>query len=374
MPYVTRKCRHKLENTTLTKIGYVSTTFINRNHPINCFLNFILQYHSDTYEIHCYQISSEEPMKDHTFCFDHMPHLRYKEFIKTPLSKIADHIKRDNLDILIDLIHLTSDELSLFDYSPAPTHLSYCAFPASTNHPTMHYKIMDDVSTNKINTNQYYSEQILHMKKGFHVFSPLYEIPVIQHIPHTSLFRMGCFNNPIKITKRMIHCWGTIMSRVPNAHLYLAYHYYSSSFMTQTMIQLFNKDHQSRIHFIGYQSSHKELLNLYNQMDVAIDTYPYNGTTVTCEALSMNVPVVTLTGTFPHSRMGASLLSTIKCTEMITYTNDDYCNTIISMVNPDKNREMRKQIQQNLPLLTNPSDFMEGYEACLTVAATTGDS
>jgi protein O-GlcNAc transferase len=311
-------------------------------------------------------------MNDNTFCFDHMAHIRYTEFIKIPLSEIANHIKQDNIDLLIDLIHLTSDELSLFDYSPAPTHLSYCAFPASTNHPTMHYKIMDDVTTNKINIDRHYSEQILHMKNGFHVFSPLYEIPVIQHIPHTTLFRMGCFNNPIKITKQMIQCWDTIMSRVPNAHLYLAYHYYSSLFLTQTMLQLFNDDHRSRVHFVGYQSSHKELLKLYNQMDVAIDTYPYNGTTVTCEALSMNVPVVTRAGTFPHTRIGASLLTTVQCTEMIAGTDDEYCDVVVSMTNPTKNKIVRQQIQQNLSLLTNPSDFMAGYEACLTVAATTG--
>ena len=338
--------------TTIKRIGYIATCFTNKKHPINCFMNYILKHHSDRFSVYCYQLSDVAG----DFCFSDY-NITYKEFVNESCDIVAKYIKNDEIDILVDLMQLTSDYLSIFNYNPAPIQVSYCAFPGTTNNPNIHYKIMDLVSFNQ--KTDYYSEKILCMSNGFHAYSPLTPNPIVKHVKSDHI-RLCCFNNPIKLTKEIIACWILILEKLPKSHLYLAYHYYSSNFLTTRLKSYFNND---RVHFIGFLER-DERMSLYNKMDIALDTYPYNGTTITCEALSMNVPVVTLMGEFPHTRIGGSLVSTIQCHELIAGSYEKYITKVLELSTDIV--KIKNKIETNIHMLTKPKQFIQEYEFLLT--------
>jgi protein O-GlcNAc transferase len=100
-----------------------------------------------------------------------------------------------------------------------------------------------------------------------------------------------------------------------------------------------------RISLVGYLPF-KEHLELYNRVDIGLDTFPYNGTTTTCEAMWMGVPVITLAGDSHVSRVGASLLTTVGLSELIAQSTENYVNEAIQLANaPDRLREMRAKLR-----------------------------
>jgi protein O-GlcNAc transferase len=86
-------------------------------------------------------------------------------------------------------------------------------------------------------------------------------------------------------------------------------------------------------------------LKSYSNVDIGLDTYPYNGGTTTCEALWMGVPVITLVGERHVSRMGLSILSTVGLTELITHTPEEYVNLCVKLANDIEHRTWRETDQ-----------------------------
>ena len=253
-------------------------------------------------------------------------------------------------------MHPLSKWASIYKHQLAKIVISYCAYPGTSNNEHIQYKIMDNVVFDQ-NIDSYYTEHILCMKNGFHVYKPSHTFPEIKPIEHDT-FNMCCFNNPIKITHDMINLWKQLLTEIPGSCLYLGYHYYSSEFIKSKWCSLFNEYNVKFIH----EDKIEDMLNHYNKMDIALDTYPYNGTTISCEALRMNVPVVTLKGKYPHSRIGASLLETVMCSDLIAETKVEYVSTVISL---SKNRTIKNKLKDNIQQLSDIDGFMKQYEHLL---------
>jgi predicted O-linked N-acetylglucosamine transferase (SPINDLY family) len=322
--------------TSKIRIGYVGEVYNNQNHPMYSFVKDIIVNHDATkFKVFSYELGSQK------------------------IASAIEDIKKDNIDIIIDLLHPLSKWVDIYKHDLGTNIVSYCATPATSSNKHIHYKILDSVTYDK-SIDPYYSENILCLEGGFHVFRPLYEFPVIQK-QHHNTFNLCCFNNPIKITMDMIKTWLTILDELPNANLFLGYHYYSSDFIASKWSSIINHE---RVHFI-HEKNITDMLNHYNMMDVALDTYPYNGTTITCEALSMNVPVVTRKGNFPHSRMGASILHSISCDELITTSKENYISTIIAMNDAKTRESITYKLSTNIHILHDINGFMTKYEHLL---------
>lgn len=141
-----------------------------------------------------------------------------------------------------------------------------------------------------------------------------------------------------KISSECIEMWSTIVNSVPNSRLLLKCHSFHDSATRTRVLSLFSKAglDMSKIDVRPTVLSSTDHLEMYNEVDVALDSYPYNGTTTTCEALWMGVPVVTLSGARHVSRVGMSILSRIGCQELITETQDDYCACAVNLATDHK--------------------------------------
>lgn len=371
----------KRRNNDKIRIGYIGYDFDKLIHPISCFVKHIIENHNpNNFKVYCYQASDKT-----SSCFQttdgELYTTKMNNVITRNLSKMdnlesASLIYNDKIDILVELMnHTAGNRLNILSYKPAPIQISYCAFPGTTGLSCIDYKLLDNITfTNRVNT--FYTEKTLRMDNGFHCYVPTYTIPSIIHNNNNNI-NFCCFNNVKKINDKVIETWIHILRLVPQSQLYLRYYHYSSSFIVKFIKNRFEKIAKdlyiykfdiSRIHFIGYEKDYTTVLKMYSSMDIFLDTFPYTGTTVLCEALSVGIPVFTLLGKHPHERIGASLLSSMGRPELIAKTEREYIDKVVFLARNRNNIIAYKKIlpiQMKNSLLGNSKIFMKEYEEVL---------
>ena len=180
----------------------------------------------------------------------------------------------------------------------------------------------------------------------------------------------GSFNNIAKVTDHTLELWAQAMNAVPNSRLLLK---------SQSMAQASNRENIERFMaergvaaerltlqpWTARKTSH---LDMYNEVDIALDPYPYNGATTTCEALWMGVPVVTRRGRTHTSRMGASLLLAVGRPDWVADTDADYVAAIVRLAGDTPAlagwREHARSVLGASALL-DEAGFTRGFEAVL---------
>jgi protein O-GlcNAc transferase len=156
-----------------------------------------------------------------------------------------------------------------------------------------------------------------------------------------------CFNNPTKLSIPTINVFCDILHRLPESMLFLRYCYYKSSYYKECILKLFvdRGIEKERIN-IAYEPI-IDSLKFYNKMDIALDPFPYNGGTISSEALYMNTPIITLEGETYISRVGTSLLTTLGLTKYIAKTTSEYITKVIDLA---RNEEELKTLHSIIRL------------------------
>jgi predicted O-linked N-acetylglucosamine transferase (SPINDLY family) len=151
---------------------------------------------------------------------------------------------------------------------------------------------------------------------------PLSEKPLTATTPIT----FGSFNNLLKISTPMVHLWVKILGSIPNSRLLIKAKALDCPGVNQRVRQAIESSGltSAQLTLQGWRNSHEDHLASYRQIDIALDTLPYHGTTTTCEALWMGVPVITLAGETHVSRVGVSLLTNVGATELIAHSEEQY--------------------------------------------------
>lgn len=273
------------------KIGFVSGDFIC--HPVSYFLTSILKnLDKSCFEIYCYTQKVIDLKGIYPNC---------KFFITKTLdsSKLFDLIKSHNIDILFDMSGQTGDNrLDTFCLKPAPIQISYCGYPGTTGLNSMDYHITDKFCDNE-STQKYYSEKLVFMDHCFLNYEPPLENPpdVVDEQPFikNGYITFGCFNRLNKINRELVEVWEEILEKIPTARLVMK----TKEFLTPHLLKKFksffkNQNILERVVFLNYSDTLLDHLPDYNLMDIALDTFPYSGTTTSCEALYMGVPVLTV--------------------------------------------------------------------------------
>lgn len=364
------RCKNKndlLKKGGKINIGFVSGDFIC--HPVAYFIHSILNnINYDIFDVTCYSVKVVSLQNMFPKCKWHV----VKNVSNEDFKKL---IQSHNIDILFDLsAHTGDNRLDTFVLKPAPIQISYCGYPNSSGIKSMDYRITDKICDSE-KSQKYYQEKFIFMDKCFLAYTPSMGIKDIPELPEQQLcttnnyVTFGCFNRFNKINQMVISTWEKILTRAPNARFVIK----TKEFLTPKIKQQFfdnftNKEVLDRITILPYSDTYTEHLPDYNKMDIALDTFPYSGTTTSCEALMMGVPLITIFDNVRHyhsQNVTSSLLKNSGLDEYVAYSNEEYITKAVDFAN---NIHLLKNLKQrvrnnfvNGPIC-NYSEFVNEFE------------
>jgi predicted O-linked N-acetylglucosamine transferase (SPINDLY family) len=242
-------------------------------------------------------------------------------------------IRSDRIDILVDLSgHTASNRLAVFARRAAPVQVSYLGYPASTGLATMDYRIADAVTDPPVPADDWHCERLLRMPDSQWCFRPFGTPAVPGPLParEAGFVTFGSFNNLTKASDTLLRCWVQILVKLPTSHLRLTR--VRSAQRAAEIIALFRQSGVAaeRIECVPYAND-PPYGEQFAGVDIALDNYPYNGVTTTCESLYVGVPVVSLHGRNGVSRSGLSLLGTLGLGELSASTPDQYVDIAVAL-------------------------------------------
>jgi protein O-GlcNAc transferase len=335
-PLIRQRVPHQNERAAdrRLRVGYISPDF--RNHSVAYFIEPVLSAHDhNNFDIFCYAdvIAPDDVTKRIEGYADH-----WLNIVGKPDEDVDKLVREHGIDILVDLAgHTGNNRMLLFARKPVPVQVSWIGYPATTGLSGMDYKIVDACTDPPGITDHFYSEALIRMPESFLCYLPPADCPEITHPPTLSAGHIcfGSFNNFSKISTITLDLWAQILQYLPHARLLLKAKYFSDEQMQRHAKKLFSMHNidPDRIELLPWEQTSHAHMSVYNRIDIALDTFPYNGTTTTCEALWMGVPVITLAGKTHASRVGLSMLSNVGIQELIAETKDDYIKKAVQLAN-----------------------------------------
>lgn len=307
------------------RIGYVSPNFYQ--HSVAYFFEPLLSHHDrGEFEIYCY---ADVDRPDATT--DRLKEMAtaWRDLRGRSDEEAVAQILEDRIDILVDLAgHTTGNRLPVFMRKPAPLQVEYIGYLHSTGIERIDYRISDQWADPEGAADELSAETIIRLPHGYLCYQPPRGAP--QTAPASCLERdyvsFGSFNHLSKTSDGCVECWARLLGEVPGSRLVLK----NESFLDPSVKQEWKSRFAAsgvdpgRLQFFGIARSTEEHLGMYAMVDLALDTFPYNGTTTTCEALWMGVPVVTFAGRTHAGCQGASLLSQVGLGDLVAESVDGY--------------------------------------------------
>jgi predicted O-linked N-acetylglucosamine transferase (SPINDLY family) len=266
----------------------------------------------------------------------------------TAENDIIDLIRSDELDIAIDLSgHTLGNSLNIFSNRIAEIQITWCGYLNSSGIKNMDY-ILGDKFVFYEGDKNLYTEKQLKLANCWSHLEINDQIKVNELLPaiQNKFITFGCFNNLRKLNNELILAWSKILLSVTNSKLYLKNKNFINEDYTNFLKKIFETHGiDSKRLIFERDSKRNELLSSYNKVDIALDTYPYNGGTTTLEAYSMCVPVLTLVGERFISRCGYSINANLGLNEWSCFSYDEYIEKGIYFA---KNIKLLEQVKKNL--------------------------
>lgn len=351
--------RRKSTTSSKIKIGYISSDFIG--HAVSNFIIPILKNHDrDLFDIHIFP--NQARLNEDIFDLE----LPYTNIADMKDNEVADLIYTMGIDILIDLNgHTSGNRMGIFVLNPAPIQITYLGYPNTTGLKCFQYRITDGVADSH-DTTQYYSEELIRLPKCFLLYKSVrQEKP---NVPRKTkdVVILGSLNKEGKTNSHVLSAWKTILHDCLN---------------TRILIKLDSaKDVKERTEFyLKHLSVEKERViiigklddvgyhKLFTMVDIVLDTFPYSGTTTTCNSLFNSLPVVTMTKPDCHAHnVSASILTNMGLPELITTSQVEYIKLVKDLVaNPERVDEYKRTTHRKFSESMNPGVFMADYERIL---------
>lgn len=307
------------------RIGYVSPDF--KRHSVAYFLEPILQHHDrGRFEVTGYSstdIADAVTERLKARCD------RWRDIAGMSDAAAAELVRQDAIDVLIDLAgHTTGNRLGLFGLRPAPVQVTYLGYPSTTGLSTIDYRITDGLCDPPGLTEAFHSERLLRIDPPFICYRPPEDAPPVADPPalRNGFVTFGSFNKIAKAGPETIELWAKVLRATPTSRLLLKSRGLSSEGSRRRLLDSFARHSidAARIELVEGDQPLASHLAMYGRLDVALDTFPYHGTTTTCEALWMGVPVISLAGQTHVARVGASLLSAVGRPEWVAASGADF--------------------------------------------------
>ena len=353
------------------RLGYVSPDFYG--HAVGQFIEPILATHDkNKFDVFCY--SDNFHTDDSTARMKALVS-NWRQVNEMNDEDVARMIQTDGIDILVDLAgHTARNRMGVFIRKPAPIQVTWIGYPNTTGLSTMDYRITDALADPVGAADALHTEKLLRLPECFSCFQAPRQSPDVGPLPALAngFITIGSFNNFAKITPHVMRVWIDIMNRVPGSRLLLKNRSLDNPRLKNLILEELCKHgaDPKRVDLRSPDILPMDHLNGYNLLDIALDSFPYNGTTTTCEALWMGVPVITLAGNNHVSRVGVSQMTNLGLPELIARDTNDYVHIAEELANDlprlvALRRGMRERLK-NSPLM-NVTRFTknleEAYEA-----------
>jgi protein O-GlcNAc transferase len=339
------------------RIGYVSPDF--RGHVVGRNLQPWLHLHDrEKFEIYCYsQVLRPDAM---TRKFEQRVD-GWRNVTGIPDEQVDKQIREDRIDILVDLaLHTGNNRLLVFARKPAPVQASYLGYCGSTGLETVDWRISDRFLDTPGADESCYTEKTLRLTKSYWCYHPGIEKDVSPAPPPAAtngFVTFGCQNNYCKISPATWDAWIEILRSLPNSKLLV----YSSpgSHRDRARKKLADAGiDPARLVFS--ESRGKDYFLRYNEIDIALDPFPFGGGTTTCDALWMGVPVVARSGQSAVGRGGRSILGNLGLLELVADSTADYVRLAVDLANdPARMAQLRGGMRQRM--LASPLMDGEGF-------------
>ncbi|HEX8521862.1 MAG TPA: tetratricopeptide repeat protein, partial [Tepidisphaeraceae bacterium] len=331
------------------RIGYVSGDF--RAHSVAFFIQPVIEHHDpEAVEVYLYSTSTFRDPIGAAF----RKHPNYRTIDAVPDREAFTMIRQDRIDILVDLSgHTGHSRLPLFGMKPAPVQATYLGYPNTTGMTTIDFRITDRYADPPGETEAFHTEKLWRLPHTAWCYRPYHAAPEVGALPCEKLGKItfGCFNTSRKISSATARMWADLLAALPEARLVLKTREYSDEATRQRVMELLTSNDvpQDRVEIRLRQQDMTEHLATYQDIDIALDPYPYHGTTTTCDSLYMGVPVVTLAGRTHVSRVGVSLLSNVGLTELIATSPQDYVAIAAKLAgNEARLTELRHSLRERI--------------------------
>ena len=326
------------------RVGFISPDL--RHHSVSFFLKPLLQNldssRVQTLLYHCHHI--EDSTSDTLRKLAH----KWTNLNSVEDDAAAELIRKDAPDILVDLAgHSAMNRLPLLARGLAPVQISYLGYPNTTGLSNITHRLVDELTDPCGEADAFNTEKLIR-------FSPCawaYEAPADAPSPAmpeaASPITFGSFNNFLKVTDDTLRIWARLLASLPGARLLIKSPYLEDNDVRKSVLERLtlagiSEDH---VEIMGFFDSPLDHLAAYNRVDVALDTFPYNGTTTTCEALWMGVPVVSLIGDRHASRVGLSLLTAIGHSDWAAENEETYIEKSVALA---QDRSLRLHLRDSL--------------------------
>lgn len=339
------------------RVGYISGDF--KNHVTSYFMLSLFSGDVDKEQFHisCYY-NAPPTDDDHITARFRSQSNAFHNIHRKPPEDVAKLIYSHKIDILIEINgHTANNCLSIMSCQPAPISINYLGYPNTTGMTSIKYRLTDEVADD-VNTQQAYTEQVVRIPAPFLCYTPPYRIPDVDVQPLPFLrhrfITFGTFNRASKLNEIVIQAWCRILLRVPNSRLLIKDHTMDNEITRRNLQQRFTNYgvHPSRIVLIAWTKTTVEHLQKYSELDIGLDTFPYAGTTTTCDALYMGVPVVTFK--LPYSihchNVGASIVSSVPVTaNLVAHSLNEYMEIAVNLANDvARLQNIRKSLRESM--------------------------
>lgn len=307
------------------RVGYVSADY--RQHSVTYFLAPALPPHA-TEDVEVFLYSNVKSPDKMTEQLKALP-LQWRDISAMNDDEAADLVRRDGIDVLVDLGgHTVENRLMMFARKPAPVQVSWVGYANTTGMATMDYRLTDEFADPSGLSDAWHTERLMRLSPCFLRYRPAAGAPEIgpPAFERNGFVTFASFNNPMKLRQEVADLWGRIIERVPGSRLMLKGIGMHDPMLRARVQTLFANAGMpmDRLVLRTQMASQVEHLALYNEADIALDPFPYNGTTTTCEALLMGVPAIVLAGDRHAARVGVSLMNAVGLPELIGVSPDDY--------------------------------------------------
>jgi predicted O-linked N-acetylglucosamine transferase (SPINDLY family) len=365
-PYIEHHRTYKNERslTRRLRIGYVSPDF--RDHCQSNFMTPLLENHDRrAVEIYCY--SSVQRPDAFTDRLSGLADV-WRDVRRLDDHDLAAVVENDRIDILVDLtMHMAGGRPLLFARRPAPVQVAWLAYPGTSAMATIDYRLTDPLldSRNASGTHGDSTEQLIWLPDTFWCFDPMMNEMFPGPLPadRNRHITFGCLNSPRKMTIRTMQLWARILNQIAGSRMILLVANGDARKQVSSIFEELGVD-PARLVFFDYQSREKYFAT-YQEIDISLDTFPYNGHTTSLDSFWMGAPVITQIGTAPAGRAGLSILSNLRLSELAARSDEEFVDIACRLASDrTRLRNLRADLRQRMersPLM-DYKRFAQGME------------